>query len=130
MTDSEIIKALECCANFAQCTGCGYYKERDRCCVDAVMQDAVSMLKRQQAEIERLQDTNRQLETDNFNANMNLDLVQQENDNLIRNYKECAMEAVRDFAGRLIKRHDEFWRSEEDMEHVVAEIVAEMEGKA
>lgn len=55
MTDSEIIKALECCASFSQCTCCGYYEERDRCCVDAVMQDAVAMLKRQQAEIERLE---------------------------------------------------------------------------
>ena len=64
MTDSDIINALECCAKFAQCTGCGYYKERDRCCVDAVMEDAVAMLKRQQAEIERLKEENAKLDAE------------------------------------------------------------------
>ena len=112
MTDSDIIKALECCANFAQCTGCGYYKERDRCCVDAVMEDAVAMLKRQQAEIKRLKT---------------------EKDNLIRNYKECAMEAVRDFAGRLKERQiqPEYpWGDLFVTASMIDETVAEMEGKA
>lgn len=66
MTDSDIIKALECCLVTGQCkTGC--FVDVLEC--ELVLFDAVKdLLKRQQAEIERLKT---------------------EKDNLIHGYNEC-----------------------------------------
>ena len=50
MTDKEIIKALECCIKFIDCTECPY-KGITKCSVEV---DALDLINRQQAEIERL----------------------------------------------------------------------------
>jgi hypothetical protein len=56
MTDKEIIKALECCRdgllNPAFCKECPYY-EKEICAVVST-NDALDLINRQQAEIERL----------------------------------------------------------------------------
>ena len=57
MTDNEIIKALDCCANssgFAYCDRCLY--SQHKYCVRVLMQDVSDLIKRQQAEIERLKE--------------------------------------------------------------------------
>lgn len=112
MTDSDIIKALECCfqADCDMCDECPYKKfER---CIDRTQKDAAFLIRVQQAEIERLK---------------------AEHDALIRNYKECAMEAVRDFAERLkatFPPRDSGKCTLDDCYTLdkIDEIVAEMEG--
>lgn len=114
MTDSDIIEALECCLNAESesCNDCKY--SGYSACVELMVCEAVALIKRQQAENERLK---------------------AELDALVRNYKERAMEAVRDFAGLLKERaytaENEWSRGEHPLVVEVDdidEIVAEMEG--
>lgn len=53
MTDGEIKKALECCI-IGDCQGCIYGKTDQVRCRDNLMQNALNLINRQQAEIERL----------------------------------------------------------------------------
>ena len=53
LTPEEIIKALECCIKPTRdCENCPYYKNDE--CFDMVKGDALNLIVRQQAEIERL----------------------------------------------------------------------------
>ena len=59
MTDNEIVKALECCANscdngFAKCGECPRFAESEGCTL-RTMKDAFDLINRQKAEIERLE---------------------------------------------------------------------------
>lgn len=59
MTDAEIIRALECCEKgFANCDGCPYDDDNNYCVTkdgkSLIIQDALYLIKRQKAEIERL----------------------------------------------------------------------------
>ena len=114
MTDSDIIKALECCYRDSSCEGCQYgrWRNKEGRCIEKMQTDTIALIKRQQAENEQLK---------------------VEKDKLIRNYKECAMEAVRDFAGRLKERQiqPEYpWGDLFVTASMIDETVAEMEGKA
>lgn len=56
MTDNEIIKALECCSHRNEdlpCDGCPAYNIAQMCMED-LMSDALDLINRQKAEIERL----------------------------------------------------------------------------
>ena len=53
MNDKEIIKALECCTEDEDCAHCPSVKEMPYCSND-IMVGALNLIKRQQAEIERL----------------------------------------------------------------------------
>ena len=58
MTDREIIQALECCRNdfsMSNCLDCPYNKEKSAKCITFMIEDALALFSRQQAEIERLQ---------------------------------------------------------------------------
>lgn len=52
MTDEQIIKALECCMYGHECEGCPYIGEG--LCSDKMKKDALDLINRQKAEIERL----------------------------------------------------------------------------
>lgn len=55
MTDSEIIMALECCANENKCQECPYGAAcLDDKYVSIISKDALDLINRQQAEIEKL----------------------------------------------------------------------------
>lgn len=63
MTDSEIIKGLECCADYhvGACLRCPYEGEKEKnivFCVGLVRRDALDLIKRQAAEIEKLRTDN------------------------------------------------------------------------
>lgn len=114
MTDNDIIKALECCtgANAKMCEACRLKKHP--ACEYLLQDESLALIKRQQAEIKQLK---------------------AERDNLIRTYKECAMEVVKDFAERLKVRaytaENEWSRGEHPLVVEVDDIdecVAEMEG--
>ena len=78
-TDEEIKKALECCTHScAACKECPYTDEK--WCVHELTKDALDLINRQQAEIERLKDHNKQLRYDR---------------------KKITNEAIKEFAERL-----------------------------
>ena len=51
-TDEEVIKGLECCSTYS-CDGCPYRKYATDCVI-LLPQNALDLVKRQKAEIERL----------------------------------------------------------------------------
>lgn len=140
MTDSEIIKALECCLVTGQCkTGC--FVDVLEC--ERVLFDAVKdLLKRQQAEIERLKAENAELEAEVEKQ------YEQARADILGNMADggaschwCIAEhkknAVKDFAERLKARVKETANEKPDGGHVcdseiagiINELFAEMEGE-
>ena len=57
MTDNEIIKALECCGNIVDstCKECAYHETYNASCVVRLMRNALDLINRKNAKIERLQ---------------------------------------------------------------------------
>ena len=89
MTDNEIIKTLECCIN-NKCSNC---PQRKMACSETVaMENALDLINRQKAEIERLKSY----------KNLYEDL-KAENLETIKAIKNCKAEAIREFAERLCK---------------------------
>ena len=91
MTDEEIIKALECCADEDMgCEVCPYWAKG--CTVE---KDTIDLINRQQAEIERLKEENKfHRKTITENAQRALEVTIEEVEN-------AKAEAIKDFAERL-----------------------------
>lgn len=95
MTDKEIIQALECCGT-ATCisNSCPYEKIHDiPTCTTKLTRDALDLIKKQQAEVERL--------TVNMNAfGLGMKTEKERSDN-------ARTEAIKEFADRLkAKKHE------------------------
>ena len=77
MTDNEIIKFMQCViGNDANCSECAYQKTLPfPSCRRTCAKDALDLINRQKAEIERLQMDNKQLQSDVINANQNWDHI-------------------------------------------------------
>ena len=63
MTDEQIIKALERCFIVGSCSGCAGCplkpkRQEDANCIDKLVTNTIDLIKRQQAEIDRLKKTN------------------------------------------------------------------------
>ena len=72
MTDEQIIKALECCSEHNTfCKGCSYKHKTVEYCDSDLFKDAVALINRQKAEIERLK------EDVSFNIKLNALLAEQ-----------------------------------------------------
>ena len=82
MTDEQIIRAADICRT-GKCNGCPYHELYTAGCVGFLMKDALDLINRQKAEIERLQTRNDEL-------------------NILN--KTAAQEAIKEFAERL-KKH-------------------------
>ncbi|MBQ8893388.1 MAG: hypothetical protein IJ043_03155 [Clostridia bacterium] len=99
MTDNEIVKALECCANNPNdciCTEskCPLFGQK---CIDILSKDALDLINRQKAEIERLKSGCKKLvEKQN---------LYKENIQATREYQieQAKAEAIKEFAERLKK---------------------------
>ena len=92
LTDNEIIKALECCAKAPFCrptTNCPY-KCVDNC-VERHALDAIDLINRQKAEIERLQ-------------NKVEELSEVLSDTIRIRYAECRAEAIKEVFEKLDER--------------------------
>ena len=92
MTDKEIIKALECCKTTIQtdCENCPLYKEEvteNSTCITILSENALDLINRQQAEIERLQ-----------KAIKVQDIMIEQQDYKL---KQAKSEAIKDFADML-----------------------------
>ena len=56
MTDNEIIKALECCkkGTALTCKDCPLYEDKGHTCITILTYNALELINRQKADIERL----------------------------------------------------------------------------
>lgn len=100
MNDNDIIKALECCANanwIDECEGCPLYDTEK--CINTVMQNALDLINRQKAEIEKYEKEH----NEKFNKWMVLD--EQTRKRYAELYEEAKgvvrAEAIKGFAERL-----------------------------
>lgn len=98
MTDNEIIKALECCIEDEDCAHCPSIKEMPYCSNDIIV-GALNLIKRQQAEIERLNSANDK----NFSQwNILAEKTKQHYADLYNEAKDILKsEAVKEFGDRL-----------------------------
>lgn len=115
MTDNEIIKALEYCygSNEGSCNDCPQFKHKDGC---VTMNDALAVINRQKAEIERLKGFNENLQTANTC--------------LSNEILDIKFEAIKEFAERLKHNLEVLPIIEFTFNHVMLEIdnlVKEME---
>lgn len=86
MTDNEIIKALECCsADYIACKECPFNSKSY--CERYIIENAFDFVKRQQAEIERLESIN----------SIDNELIK----SLIEFYEISKAEAIKEFVDRL-----------------------------
>lgn len=120
MTDSEIVKGLECCTAKprALCKKCPYFLGNGKCKLAALQRDALTLAKDQQAEIERL--------TETLNATI-------EGQKTLQRYIAVARaEAVKEFADRLLgkaKSTRERFLLERMIATVTRELIGEDRGK-
>ena len=101
MTDNDIIKALECCNYPMQvCNECPIPNDiRDNCkCMETLCETALNLIKRQQAEIERLA--------------KGCGIITEEDENWypppLKTLEEIKAEAIKEFAERLRKHYDAY----------------------
>ena len=89
MTDNEIIKALECCCtlNGVGCRNCPQYDIHSAMCVKNLIRNALDLIDRQKAEIERLEKV----------LNGRDQLINALN----KCYKQAKSEAIKEFAEEL-----------------------------
>lgn len=67
MTDKDIIKALECCTKGEDCKHCPLKEELPYCSDDIMVDAALDLINRQQAEIERLKKHNTEVAYKHYN---------------------------------------------------------------
>ena len=96
MTDNEIIKALECCGEGGVCTNCPLFECKSGKCISELNIKALDLVKRQQAEIERL--SNPQGVT--FLAN-GIEIHAKDSDEYYKFKRLVKSEAITEFAERL-----------------------------
>lgn len=123
MTDTEIIKALECCTtNGAKCSDCPAFRKVDRSDCKKYFRSAIDLINRQQAEIERLKADNKTLENvikNNFPEKAGLD---------IDPLAEIRAEAIKEFARALRQQvFDRLYVSIDEINNLVKEMVGEQE---
>lgn len=85
MTDKEIIKALECCAEDEWCcnNNCPFF---EKCSKTLMAKSSLDIINRQQAEIEDLQMDKEQLKRAVINANMKGEHLQAKNKRLLTEF--------------------------------------------
>ena len=115
MTDNEIIKALECCSvHPMKCKKCPY--EGNECCTNAHRKDALDLINRQKAEIERLKGYNENLQTANVA--------------LSNEILDIKAEAIKEFAERLAEKYACLYGYRDGLlEGEIDDLVKEMENK-
>lgn len=93
MTDAEIIKALECCCftdDENNCCTCPLSDNSGKLCVGVLVKNALDLINRQQAKIERLKEDRKRLKK-----------VQMQLDDLCIMHRTIRVEAIKEFAKKL-----------------------------
>ena len=117
MSDNEIIKALECCGEMHECSVCPRYDRSNDFCMEDLHADALDLINRQKAEIERLRGS----------TIVNNIMKSQ------RIKREAKAEAVKEFAERLKEKAITYytiighWVSVKDIDNLVKEMVGDKE---
>ncbi len=88
LTDSEIVKALECCCVEHACSKCPYAENNSCGCINGILKDALDYINR--------------LETENERLNNNISAMAI---TLRNSAKETKAEARKEFAERLKEKH-------------------------
>ena len=106
MTDSEIIKALEMCSseNEAACRNCPQYVKCTSGCIAELMKFALDLIKRQQAEIDRLTVELQAMRGAANSYKAEVERLKKETEqfaNVGKLYSEVKAEAIKEFAERL-----------------------------
>ena len=124
MTDNDIIEGLRCCNN-GLCEICPYHEDEFIAdCREQNGNDALDLIKRQQAEIERLKAIEAMEEKQHHyckdvcypNHKAEIERLTEEKDNLIRTYKECQVAILVDFAEKLMGVYtDKFGSTKESL---------------
>lgn len=98
MTDNEIIKALECCYTYSNCNGCP--QEGKIKCLELAGRNALDLINRQKAEIERL------ISRVSVLAEIEKDCALKYGDDIDVSIvkKQIKAEAIKEFADRLITK--------------------------
>lgn len=115
-TDEDIIKALDFCLNneTIRCHKCPYRKTVR--CMGALMKDALTLINRQRAEIERVKEENRRMKKYYFT----------------HDYHECHNEAIKEFAERVKEIKVKYWlpllglHTKTEIENYVDDILLQM----
>ena len=120
MTDNKIVKALEYCFGniVVDCCKCAYHK----CdCVDGMIKDALDLINRQKAEIEKWKKNCDELyEQMSERQKLEVDIAR----------RMGKAEAIKEFAERLKDMSERFWEenfvSEETIDNLVKEMVGDV----
>ncbi|MBO5463772.1 MAG: hypothetical protein J6A49_10730 [Clostridia bacterium] len=132
MTDKEIIKALECCADLFDCIDCPC-KEF---CGDLgkLQQNALDLINRQQAEKEVMQKYIDCLKSENHDYNHATEQLAKENrqlqaeiERLLQKLQQPQTEAIKEFAERLKEEMRKYCGeiTEDDIDNLIKEMVGE-----
>lgn len=138
-TDEEIIKALRCCSEIITlCDACPFYNSVENCHAFGLKKNALDLIKRQKAEIERLRSMNQakldaihDLRAQNEILSKNADTAFQDGLNECRELfePEIKSEAYKEFARKLKcgvpQEHGAIRCS--DVDNLVKEMVGEKE---
>ena len=116
MTDTEIIKVLEHCAKSGGCRECPMYDRKDASCLPLLIKNALELINRQKAEIERLT-----IKMNAFGLGMK---------RLAQDLETAKSEAIREFAERLKKQAGYFARAVlvDDIDNIVKEMTEDSNG--
>ena len=129
MTDKDIIKALECCGSEFEChNGCPYYHNGQFSCRDlSIYRDALALINRQQAEIERLEENEKTVIREFRVVNADKERILLIAAELSRKLKTAKAEAVKEFAERLKSRlvTVTFMNFDDTIDNLVKEMVGE-----
>ena len=128
MTDNEIKKALEICSNDGGCCDCPYVS--NIACIGIISKNALDLINRQQAEIERLNDcVNSEDEIRAIMKSQMAPMVKEiVNEQIDVAMKVARAEAIKDFAERLKKDFGHGVLGMDSVSAIIDNLVQEMVG--
>jgi FtsZ-binding cell division protein ZapB len=119
MTDAEVKKALEVCID-GYCRGCCYGDTDQRHCRDDLMQEALDLINRQEAEIRHLDQESDILQADVENVNRINDELNAENESLIAEIERLWL--CIDELKKLVGKHEPNYDPSEEVDTIVQRI--------
>ena len=135
MTDEQIIQAVGLCANGQEdCRKCPLHSMYSANCIKKLMNITLDLIKRQQEKIEAIINGQETLSKALVTKDAEIERLEAEKDNLIRTYKACMTDAIKEFAERLNKNFETYTDDEEKnalyMRNLINNLVKELtEGK-
>lgn len=102
MTDEQIIQAVDLCANAQEdCRKCPLHSVYSANCIKRLMNITLDLIKRQQEKIEAIINGQETLSKALVTKDAEIERLEAEKDNLIRTYKECMTDAIKEFAEKI-----------------------------